>query len=342
MNWPASIREKWFVVARSERLRKRPVGITLLGLPLVLGRTEEGVAFAFEDRCPHRQIPLSAGRITKNGLQCPYHGWTFGADGKCRVLPGLAPAATVPQVSAKVIACKEMNGMIWARLAAPTAKSAQSDAPPSSMTNGLAGATALSWQAHWKTSAIDAIENFLDPLHTHTIHPGLVRRNGRRQPVSVTVRTTEDGFTVEYVGQEKQSGLLYRLFESTRISERAVFAGAASARIEYRYKNGSAINITLHFTPETPLTTHVFAVFEVANRWAPKWALRIFAWPFLNKVALQDQAIVELQSANQLRFSKTQGMSTGLDLVRPYLAMLWEQDDAFSQEAFEKNIILYL
>lgn len=341
-NWPPSIREKWFVAARSEQLHRRPLGVSVLALPLVLGRTQQGSVFAFEDRCPHRQVPLSAGRITENGLQCVYHGWTFGADGKCRAIPGLGPDDAIPSIGVKTVVCLEINGLIWVRLAKASVGNAPDMAPPLSMTTPLAGATSLSWQTKWKTSAIDAIENFLDPLHTHTIHPGLVRKSENRKSVSATVKLTEDGFIVEYGGQEQQSGLLYQLFESQRVSERAVFAGAASAKIEYRYKNNSAINITLHFTPETSSTTHVFALIEVANRWAPRWALQLFAWPFLRKVARQDQEIVELQSSNKLHFVEIQGMSTQLDLVRPYLEKLWEQNNGSSLERFEKTIMLHI
>lgn len=342
MHWPPSIREQWFVAARTEQLRRKPLAICILALPLVVGRSAQGTVFAFEDRCPHRQVPLSAGTITEDGLQCPYHGWTFGTDGKCRAIPGMAPDQTTPSVGARAVACREVNGLIWVRLATPATAGNSNMAPPPSMTKPLANATALSWQSNWKTSAIDALENFLDPLHTHTIHPGLVRKNGKRKPVLAKFRQTNDGFTVDYHGQEEQSGLLYRLFESSRLSERAVFAGAASARIEYRYKNGSTIHITLHFTPETSTTTHVFAIMEVANRWSPKWALRLFAWPFLRKVARQDQDIVELQSANRLRFPAAAGVSTGLDLVRPYLSRLWEQDGHFSAEEFNHETVLYL
>lgn len=342
MNWHPSIREKWFVVARSEQLRRRPLSMCVLTVPLVLGRTLEGAAFAFEDRCPHRQVPLSAGTITEDGLQCPYHGWIFGGDGKCRAVPGLAPDQPIPLIGAKTVACHEINGLIWVRLATPAAGNAQGLSPPASMTTPLPGATALAWQAKWKTSTVDALENFLDPLHTHTIHPGLVRKNGDRKPVKATLRKTEDGFTVNYSGQEEQNGLLYRLFESPRLSECAVFAGAASARIEYGYKNGSAIHITVHFTPETSSSTHVFATMEVANRWAPKWALRLFAWPLLRKVARQDQYIVELQAANMQRFPHTRQVSTGLDLVRPYLANLWQHGGEFSENEFNRETTLYL
>jgi phenylpropionate dioxygenase-like ring-hydroxylating dioxygenase large terminal subunit len=340
--WPLSMRKQWFVAAHAEKVGKRPLAVTVLDVPLVLGRSADGAVFVFEDRCPHRQVPLSCGRMTEHGLQCPYHGWTFGGDGKLTVMPGLAPDQPTPAIKARSVRCVERNGMVWVQLLAPEPSDASAlDAPPTAMTNGLQGSISQPWQASWKTGIVDAIENFLDPLHTHTLHPGLVRRDGRRLPVQAAVRLTAEGFRVDYRGQAEQSGWLYRLFESPRISECAVFAGASSARIEYRYQNGSAIDITLHFTPASSNETHVFGSMAVAGRWAPRWALYLFVLPFLSKVGRQDQRMVELQAANRARFADQGSVSTELDLVRPYVAALW-QGAPFSPEGFERDVVLYL
>ena len=54
----------------------------LLGEPVLLGRLKSGEAFALRDICPHRGVPLSAGRILANNtVECPYHGWRFKKDG---------------------------------------------------------------------------------------------------------------------------------------------------------------------------------------------------------------------------------------------------------------------
>ena len=60
-----------------------PLAVTVLGEPLVLWRTEGGALTAAHDRCPHREAPLSHGRVIDDCLQCPYHGWTFRASGAC-------------------------------------------------------------------------------------------------------------------------------------------------------------------------------------------------------------------------------------------------------------------
>mgnify|MGYP006289158847 FL=1 len=61
--------------------------------PVLIGRTAAGTLFALRDICPHRLVPLSAGRQVETGgvptVECPYHGWRFGTDGVCRLIPSL-------------------------------------------------------------------------------------------------------------------------------------------------------------------------------------------------------------------------------------------------------------
>jgi phenylpropionate dioxygenase-like ring-hydroxylating dioxygenase large terminal subunit len=112
---------------------------------------------------------------------------------------------------------------------------------------------------NWRAPILDGHENFLDPLHTPLIHTGIVRNGAQRVQVKVVLKKSAEGFTVEYFGQPRQSGLLFRLFESPRTLERAYFSGLSMAQIEYHYKNGWNIWISLYFTRETATSTHVLA-----------------------------------------------------------------------------------
>src|SRR5579859_916411 len=87
----AGLQNQWFIACRSSQLRRRPLARTVLGQPLVLFRSS-GPAAALVDRCPHRNVPLSAGRVTGERLACPYHGWEFDGQGVCRSVPGLVAA----------------------------------------------------------------------------------------------------------------------------------------------------------------------------------------------------------------------------------------------------------
>jgi phenylpropionate dioxygenase-like ring-hydroxylating dioxygenase large terminal subunit len=104
----------WHPVARSDELGDEPIRVSLLGVSWAVARTPDGL-LALVDRCPHRRAPLSAGRMVDDELACPYHGWRFGADGGCRLIPALGPGARLP-TTAKVRAAwgvSERYGLIW-------------------------------------------------------------------------------------------------------------------------------------------------------------------------------------------------------------------------------------
>jgi phenylpropionate dioxygenase-like ring-hydroxylating dioxygenase large terminal subunit len=321
--WNPALYRSWFAVAQSRRLKEKPLSITLLDRALVIARLYSGELLALDDCCPHRHVPLSAGRVTAEGLQCRYHGWTFGADGSCTALPGLTRQSCKPVVRVSSAEIIEHDGLIWVRFDA----SGGDNAPdlPAFLRRLPAGSRRFMWSTTWNARAIDALENFLDPLHTHFVHPGLVRRNGARQIVSATVTSSAGVLQADYRGQQQQSGWLYRLFESPRELERGHFAAAAagSAQLEYRYQNGSALYFTIHFSPMSETVTQVHGTLHVENRWAPAWAVRMIAWPFLRHVARQDQAIVEAQAFNKARFPHAAGVSTELDLARKGLDEVW-------------------
>jgi phenylpropionate dioxygenase-like ring-hydroxylating dioxygenase large terminal subunit len=68
----------WYPVMTAAALRrKKRTTLTLVGQKLVLFH-EQGRFFALQDECPHRQVPLSFGKVEFPGhLTCFYHGWTY-------------------------------------------------------------------------------------------------------------------------------------------------------------------------------------------------------------------------------------------------------------------------
>ncbi len=80
--------DRWYVAGFSWELKDKPVGRTLLSRPMVLFRTPDGEVGALEDRCCHRELPLSCGTLEKDGLRCGYHGLLFNSAGSCIEIPG--------------------------------------------------------------------------------------------------------------------------------------------------------------------------------------------------------------------------------------------------------------
>lgn len=334
-DWHPALLQHWYAVARSDAVRARPLGIVLFDRALVLARLAEGRVIALEDRCPHRGAPLSEGCVVGDGLACPYHGWRFGADGRLLELPGAPAGFVLPPVRVPALAVREHDGLVWLRPAAE----GLADPPALAMTLPPAHRRYL-YQSRWSAHVLDALENFLDALHTHHLHPGLVRRGGPATPVRVSFRGTDGGFHVDY-DAPPQSGWLYRLFESPRTLERAHFAAPATAQIEYRWRRGGRARITLHFAPRDAASTEVFASLHVEGRWAPAWAVRWLLWPFLARVAEQDRRMLGLQAENLRRFPGRRHAVTSLDVVRPALERFW-RGDGLPGADFDRELDLLL
>lgn len=54
----------------------------IVGEPVVVVRGKDGVLRAFSNVCRHRASTVATGRGKAPSLRCPYHGWTYGLDGR--------------------------------------------------------------------------------------------------------------------------------------------------------------------------------------------------------------------------------------------------------------------
>lgn len=102
----------WFVVAFSDEL---PVGevktLNYFGEKHVLYRGEDGVARVMDAYCPHLGGSLGRGRVVGDSVECPFHAWRFGADGKCNHIPYSAKIPPKAQVAVRQV--KEVNNIIF-------------------------------------------------------------------------------------------------------------------------------------------------------------------------------------------------------------------------------------
>jgi phenylpropionate dioxygenase-like ring-hydroxylating dioxygenase large terminal subunit len=116
----------WYPALQSEEITGRKLATAmLLEVPLVMGRTPEGKAFAMRDSCPHRGIPLSYGRFDGKAVECSYHGWKFDAcSGQCVEIPSLSTQdkLRVERIFAGHYPCEERDGYIWVYMTAPGAR----------------------------------------------------------------------------------------------------------------------------------------------------------------------------------------------------------------------------
>jgi renierapurpurin 18,18'-hydroxylase len=103
----------WFPVYRASKLKvNKPVATSFAGDPIVLIRTKTDAVFALENRCAHRQVPLSAGVVQGETIRCGYHGWTYNQSGRCVNVPYLDKDKKLP-TGVRSYPCKEEYGFIF-------------------------------------------------------------------------------------------------------------------------------------------------------------------------------------------------------------------------------------
>ncbi|UGY14395.1 Rieske 2Fe-2S domain-containing protein [Bradyrhizobium septentrionale] len=102
----------WYPIAWSHELKPgRTFAGHFAGEPIVLVRSVEGDVFALEDRCAHRQVPLSKGTVDGCTVRCCYHGWRYDGSGQCVDVPYLGKGKLPNGV--RSYPCFESNGIIF-------------------------------------------------------------------------------------------------------------------------------------------------------------------------------------------------------------------------------------
>ncbi|HWD85579.1 MAG TPA: aromatic ring-hydroxylating dioxygenase subunit alpha [Solirubrobacteraceae bacterium] len=188
-----ALRHAWHPVAFAAALGNEPLRVTLLDEPVALWRDSTGEPHALNDICIHRGTQLSLGRVVEDQLMCPYHGWRYGADGRCRAIPQLADPSRVPG-KARVAAyrCQERYGILWVAFDEP--RWPLPDVPELDSAGG--------WQIvpcgpySWRADASRQVENFTDFGHFPWVHPGLLGDPSRPVVPQHTVAT--DGHILRY------------------------------------------------------------------------------------------------------------------------------------------------
>lgn len=104
----------WYVVARSSELVAEAIlPVTLWEQPIALFRDGTGAVHALEDRCPHRHVKLSHGRLVQDTIECAYHGWRFNSSGLCTHVPYLQDHQAVPNCRLRRYPVRELDGFLW-------------------------------------------------------------------------------------------------------------------------------------------------------------------------------------------------------------------------------------
>ncbi|TFL14387.1 aromatic ring-hydroxylating dioxygenase subunit alpha [Pusillimonas caeni] len=105
------IRNHWYVALWSKELTRELSWRTIMNERIALYRTESGSPVALQDSCPHRNLPLSKGKLIGDIVQCGYHGLEFNSSGACTKAPGLECPPTWAKVRSYPVV--ERNNWIY-------------------------------------------------------------------------------------------------------------------------------------------------------------------------------------------------------------------------------------
>lgn len=189
-----ALRRYWYPLVRAFDLTEAPLAATLLTVPIVLWRGEGGRVSAALDRCPHREAPLSDGRVVAGCLECPYHGWSYDADGRCVLVPSSgAGAAVPPRAHLETIRAVERYGHVWVCLEDPVA-----GIPEIAEDSNPEFRLIASPVEHWRASTTRMVDNFLDISHFPYVHQGTFGAGAERQVGKVEMEDLGDFFGYRY------------------------------------------------------------------------------------------------------------------------------------------------
>jgi vanillate O-demethylase monooxygenase subunit len=320
------LRNHWYVAASDREVQDKPLGRTILGEPVVFFRTKDGTLCAFEDRCPHRRLPLSMGKVVDDVLQCHYHGLRFDRGGTCVRVPG---QDHIPQ-SARVrtYPVVERYHWIWVWMGDPAL------ADPVTITdyhwlddpNWGAKSSYLHVEANWQL----IVDNLLDLTHLAFVHETTIGNMALVEHAAVKVQRSPNGVLVtRWIIDQPAPPTFVKVGGFTTNVDRwqiIDYAPPAFLRLdvgatptgtgapEGRRVGGISMRNLNAITPETETTSHYFwgqaHDFDVKN---PAMTERIFdqiQTAFLEDVAVftaQQRSIAQRPDAPQVDINADAG-----------------------------------
>ncbi len=334
----AQLPDYWYVACRSTELRATPLRRVVLGVPLVLFRDAGGGVGALLDRCPHRNVQLSLGRVVASGhLECCYHGWQFDVTGACRLVPGLRDTGEAKGRRVEAYPVRERGGFVWV-YPRPAVEPTTEPFP-------LPLASDPTYTTVVRTFEVEAsvhatIENALDVPHTAFLHKGLFRGKGEPNPIDVEVRRWADRVEAEYLGEPRPPGLAGRVLSPSGGTVEHVdrFILPSIAQVEYRLGPENHVLVTSLCTPVTDFVTRLYAVISLRVR-IPGWLVKPVLQPIALKIFRQDAEILETQTRQIRAFGGEQFMSTDADVLGREIWRLMRQAERGEPEAAEEPVV---
>jgi len=347
------LRNCWYVAAYDCEVGRDPLARTLLGEPVVLFRTESGTPVALEDRCCHRNLPLSMGVREGDALRCGYHGLKFDASGVCVEIPGQKEIPSSARV--RTYPVLEKWNFVWIWLGDP-AKRDESllpawqclEDPKLTRTLGNDGKP-LPMKCHWELNN----DNLLDLMHVVYVHADTLGGTGLDRNPITTERFPRSVRMLRWSPNVTPPPLLARLAKyngdnvdrwqatvceiPSHCTIDAGFTSAGQVGRDGDWNRGVRLRALITATPETKTTSFMFYQqtrnFAVGDEEASSRFIKN-----IRDVFFQDIAVMEGQQ--RINSAKPDAPRTEIRADAPVIAMrrLVQQFAAAEQAAGRERV----
>ena len=186
------IQNSWYVAGWSKEFSRELTKMTILGENIVFYRTEAGAVAALEDRCPHKLLPLSEGRLIGDDVQCGYHGVTFGCDGNCVRVPG---QSVVPKSAyVRSFPIFERHNIVWVWMG-------DEDKADEALVFDLPELSSPDYAPHqgnplhYESNYLNVADNLCDPAHVSFVHPTTLG-NPEMEDLPIESEINDDGVVI--------------------------------------------------------------------------------------------------------------------------------------------------
>lgn len=306
--------DRWYVAGFGWELKDKPVARTFLNRHVVLFRTEDGQVSALEDRCCHRELPLSCGTVEAGGLRCGYHGLLFNGAGTCIEIPGQGHIPSKAKV--RSFPLREQDQILWIWIGS-TPDSVPAQDPPSYSVHSDPKYKFGGGGYHYDAPYQLIHDNLLDLSHLGYVHLKTIGGNASIH-MNAELKVTQDGDMVRVVRYMPDSdppptytsawpfkGRIDRWQEvEFHPSHILIWTGAVdvgAGRLDDPNREGFHMKGFHGITPETETTTHYF--WTMATNPHPQ--MQDMTQLVLDQSAAtfdEDKTVIEAQFMNQQRF----------------------------------------
>ena len=171
------IPNQWYAILESSEIKKgHIIGVTRMGEKMIAWRNTRGELSVMVDKCPHRGVALSAGKLSGDCIQCPFHGFEYATNGTCTLVPANGRGAEPPKaLHARSYPVREQHGLVYIWWGDP-----KPDLPPVPWFESIPDTMVYTTlKDHWKNHYSRAIENQLDVVHLPFVHASTIGRGNR-------------------------------------------------------------------------------------------------------------------------------------------------------------------